>query len=40
MKQGAFSNQNRYLQPANNGYSGYFFQNGSFYSTCYYEMSG
>ncbi|MDH2236595.1 hypothetical protein N5K27_09825 [Pigmentiphaga sp. GD03639] len=37
---GKFSNQNRHQQPAGNGYSGYFFQNGSFYSSCYYEMPG
>lgn len=37
---GAFSNRNRYQQPADNGYSGHFFQNGSFQSTCYYEMPG
>ncbi|MBN9472536.1 MAG: hypothetical protein J0H72_00720 [Burkholderiales bacterium] len=37
---GAFANQNRHLQPVNNGYSGYFFQNGSFHSSCYYEMPG
>lgn len=37
---GAFSNQNRYQQNVNNGYSGFFFQNGSFNSSCYYEMSG
>ncbi|MPS25942.1 hypothetical protein [Pigmentiphaga sp.] len=37
---GAFSNQNRHLQPVNNGYSGYFFQNGGFQSSCYHEMPG
>ena len=37
---GAFSNQNRHQQPAGNGYSGYFFQGGTFQSTCYYEMPG
>jgi len=38
--QGAFSNQNRHSQPADNGYSGYFFLNGGFQSSCYYEMPG
>lgn len=39
-RRGAFSNQNRHQQPASNGYSGYFFQYGSFNSSCYYEMPG
>ena len=37
---GKFSNQNRSQQSVNNGYSGYFFQRGSFQSSCYYEMPG
>ncbi|MDX3907352.1 MAG: hypothetical protein QHC78_16805 [Pigmentiphaga sp.] len=40
MGHGAFSNQNWRLQVVDNGYSGYFFQNGRFSSSCYYEMPG
>lgn len=37
---GAFANQNQLLQSVDNGYRGYFFQNGSFASSCYVEMPG
>ncbi|VCU69070.1 hypothetical protein PIGHUM_01130 [Pigmentiphaga humi] len=37
---GAFANQNQFLQSVDNGYRGYFFQSGSFASSCYVEMPG